>query len=119
MVEPTPGHLTFTAAPNVEELEEINWISPSKVNIDNLYPGATAEYPITMHNGSEGMVEFAITTRQPDRVTEGYEPLPEEYLSWVNIEQPNPVLESKQTADVLIKVVMPKDASYAGKRAEF
>ena len=119
VVQPSEGELTFTATPEIEELKDVNWISPGKVSIGNLYPGATAEYPITVHNGYDDKVEFAITARQPDQVLEGYEALPLEYLSWVTISQPKLILGSKQTADVLIIVTMPEDALYAGKKAEF
>jgi len=53
-VEATPGELSFTATPDVEsKLVDKVWISPGKVMIDNLYPGAQAEYSITVHNGND------------------------------------------------------------------
>ena len=119
IVKPAEGQLSFSATPEMEELEDVNWVSPGKVSVENLYPGATAEYPITVHNGGDETAEFAIVVRQPDQATEDYEPLPEEYLSWVVIEQPDLVLEPKETADVLVTITMPETATYADRRAEF
>jgi hypothetical protein len=119
VVEPSPGKVAFSATPEIKELEDSNWISPGKIEVGNLYPGATAEYPITVHNGGDVTTEFSISVRTPDNTTEGYEPFPQMYFDWIVIEKPQLELEAKQTADVLIVVNMPEDADYSGKQVEF
>ena len=118
-VEATPGNLTFAATPDVEsKLADVNWISPGKVTIGNLYPGARAEYPITIHNGGDAEASFAVAVREPDYVADGYEPLPEEYHGWITISDSNPVIGPKQSLDVMITVTLPSDISYPGKNVE-
>ena len=119
LVEPSPGKLSFSATPDIEDLEDSNWISPGKVEVGNLYPGATAEYPLTVHNGGEVATEFSLCVRQPDNTTVGYDPFPKIYFDWVVIDKPLLDLDAKQTADVLIIIKMPEDADYSGKQVEF
>lgn len=46
--------------------EDNDWISPGKVNIANFRAGARAEYPITVHNGSDGVtIEVKQITTNP------------------------------------------------------
>jgi hypothetical protein len=35
------------------ELYDKIWISPGKVEVGNFFPGARAEYPLTIHNGND------------------------------------------------------------------
>jgi len=46
--------------------EDSTWISPGKVNIGNFFPGATAEFPLTIHNGND---QKLLETRQTFSVT--------------------------------------------------
>jgi hypothetical protein len=118
-VTSSPGKVSFSAVPEIKEMEDSNWISPGKVEVGNLYPGATAEYPLTVHNGGDATTEFSITVRTPDNTSEGYETFPEIYFDWVTVTTPELELEAKQTADVLIIIDMPDDADYPGKNVEF
>lgn len=119
-VDTTPGELSFTVTPDIEaKLIDDCWISPGKVNIDNLQPGASAEYPLTIHNGRDVETSFTVTVRAPDNVAEGYERLPEEYYSWITLSDPNPVIAPKQSVDVMVVVAMPEEAVYPDKDAEF
>jgi len=96
-VEATPGELSFTATPDVEsKLVDKVWISPGKVMIDNLYPGAQAEYSITVHNGNDLETPFAVTVRAPDHVGSGYEPLPEEYCSSITLSHSHPAMAPRE-----------------------
>lgn len=46
--------------------DDADWLSPGKVNIANFKAGAVAEYPITVHNGSDGVtVEVKKVTTDP------------------------------------------------------
>jgi len=92
------------------ELYDKIWISPGKVEVGNFYPGARAEYPVTIHNGNDEPAEFSITYRVADNTAEGYDQAPAAAQAWVIIEDPAPVLEAFETREVLIAVVMPEDA---------
>jgi len=47
-----------------------HWITPGKVSIGNYYPGATAEYNLTIHNGSDGrFTETLQVTTAPGETT--------------------------------------------------
>ena len=92
------------------ELYDKTWVSPAKVEIGNFYPGARAEYMISIHNGSDEPAEFSVSYRVTDNITEGYEPAPADAESWVTIEDPAPVLAAKETREALITVEMPEDA---------
>ncbi len=92
------------------ELYDKTWISPGKVEVGNFFPGARAEYPITIHNGNDEPAEFSVTFQVPGNTAEGYDPTPSAVQDWIIIADPTPVLEAKETREVLIAVVMPEDA---------
>jgi hypothetical protein len=92
------------------ELYDKTWISPAKVEVGNFYPGARAEYTISLHNGSDGLAEFSVSYRVSNNITEGYEPAPAAAQDWVIIADPAPVLAAKETREVLIAVEMPEYA---------
>jgi len=118
------GLLLAGCAPKVETLEpspelyDEVWISPGKVNVGNFYPGARAEYQLTIHNGNDQPTEFSVTFRVPGEAAEGFVTAPSEAQDWVIIADPTPVLKAKETKDVLIAVEMPKDAK-APEKWEF
>ena len=101
------------------ELYGQNWISPGKVNVGNFHAGASAEWPITIHNGSEEPTKFEISFKQPNAVDEGFVIAPEIVQDWVIISEPTPVLEGYETREVLIALVMPEDAVSPGPQWEF
>ncbi len=92
------------------ELYDKIWISPGKVEVGNFFPGARAEYPLTIHNGNDEPTEFSVTFQVPGSTAEGYDTAPSAAEGWVIIEDPAPVLAAKETRDMLIAVVMPEDA---------
>lgn len=131
-VEPTPsnpanyttvdGGLIYSAIPNASSsiesrMIDVNWISPGKVTIENLYGGAQAEYSMRIHNGSDQATIFQITARQPDATS--VEKLPAECLNWVIIPQKAVYVSAKGTTDALITVKMLDDSVYKGKNYEF
>jgi len=54
----SPNRLPESTITNTEDTsgymppENSTWVYPGKVNIGNFYPGARAEYPLTIHNGN-------------------------------------------------------------------
>jgi len=93
-------------------------IDPGKVYIDNLYPGAQAEFPITIYNQNDYETTFVVTAREPDYTDEdeGYDALP--YLEWVTVTPGRVIIGANDTGEVLITVAMPEDADYSGKKSE-
>ena len=111
----TTPDITFPSEPP----QDMTWISPGKVMIGNFFPGARAEWPLTIHNGNDGVATFAIAYRQPGYVAEGYVAAPPEVESWVIIADATPVLMPKETREVIIAVDMPEDAVSPGPQWEF
>lgn len=101
------------------ELYDRTWISPGKVIIGNFYPGARAEYPVTVHNGNEASCSFTITCRPADHVDEPYVKAPSEVQDWVMIVDPTPVLAPKETKDILVTLEMPEDVEVFAPQWEF
>jgi hypothetical protein len=97
------------------ELKDKTWISPGKVEVGNFYPGARAEYDLNIHNGKDEPAEFSVIFREPGTAAEGFVVAPEEAQDWVIIADPAPVLAAKETRQVLIAVVMPKNAEAPAK----
>ena len=93
-------------------------IDPGKVYIDNLYPGAWAEFPITVYNQGDSEATFVVRAREPDYTAEdeGYDALP--YLEWVIVNPGRVIIGASDKDDVLITVTMPEDADYSGKKSE-
>lgn len=86
------------------------WVSPGKVNISNFYPGARAEYPITIHNGNDIDTSFAVLYRYPDHVAEKYSKSSKQVQNWIIIADSTPILMPFETRDVLVALAMPEDA---------
>jgi len=91
-------------------------IEPGKVTIENLYPGAEADVPITIYNQNDYASTFLVKARSPDYTETGYEPLP--YLDWISIEPEQVTIDAQETSEVLVVIIMPEDAVYSGKKAE-
>ena len=103
--------------PGPELYDEV-WISPGKVNVSHFFPGARAEYPLTIHNGNDQKTEFAISYRVATNPDEDYVVAPDGAEDWVIIADPTPVLAAKETKEVLIALEMPEDAA-APEKWEF
>lgn len=95
------------------------WVSPGKVNIGNFYPGARAEYPVTIHNGNDTVATFSVIYRHPDHVATGYAKPPPEAQDWVIIADSTPILMPKETRDVLVVLAMPEEVKIESNKWEF
>lgn len=102
-----------TQAPVVmagEPPEDRTWISPGKVQVGNFFPGARAEWGITIHNGADEDRRFKVEYRKADRVQEGFGFAPEGAKDWIIIANADPVLAPKETRDILVVLDLPIDA---------
>jgi hypothetical protein len=91
-------------------------IDPGKVQIDNLYPGAEAEFTIKVYNQNDYDSTFTIFPRSPDYTETNYEVFP--YFNWIVI-TPNEVKVAPQdNTEVRVLVTMPEDSDYFNRRSE-
>ena len=95
----------------------VDWISPGKVTIENLYKGSQAEYSMRIHNGGKSATIFQITSRQPDGIRD--DKLPWDCMDWVQIPQGAVYIPAKSTVEVPVIVKMLKDTDMKGKTYEF
>lgn len=102
-----------------EPPSDVTWMSPGKVNIGNFYPGARAEYPITIHNGNDTTASFNVTYRYPDHVGDGYTKPSINSQDWVIIADSTPILASGETRDILVVLAMPAGAISSSPKWEF
>ena len=99
--------------------DDMNWISPGKVNVTNFYPGARAEYPVTVHNGNDTACSFAVGYRYPDHAGDDWM-LPDiDVQDWVIVADATPLLAPKETRDILVTLKMPEDADIFAPQWEF
>lgn len=99
--------------------DDMNWISPGKVNVANFYPGARAEYPVTVHNGNDTACNFAVSYRNPDHVDGDFVKPDTEAQDWVIVADATPLLAPKETRDILVTLKMPEDADIFAPQWEF
>jgi len=91
-------------------------IDPGKVYIDNLHPGAKADFLINVYNQSEQEVAFEVKARGPDYTEVGYDAL--SYLGWITITPDRLTIAANKQSEVRVVVTMPADADYSGKKSE-
>jgi hypothetical protein len=114
-----PSTNEATQGSGVQPPDDMNWISPGKVIVTNFYPGARAEYPITVHNGNSVSTSFTIACRPADHVDEPYVKAPPYIQDWVMVVDPTPVLAARETRDILVTLEMPEDAEVFAPQWEF
>lgn len=118
-----PPTRTPISSPTSEYLNEppsnVTWISPGKVEVGNFYPGATAEWPIRVHNGNDEETEFTIKYRYPDHVGDGFVFPTDEVEDWITIETDSLTFNPHETKDILVVLHMPSNADTPGDKWEF
>ena len=91
-------------------------IDPGKVFVDNLFPGAEADYKITVYNQNDYETTFAVKVREPDYTEIDYEPFP--HLDWISIEPEQVTIDAHENSEIMVVIIMPEDAVYSGQKAE-
>jgi hypothetical protein len=91
-------------------------IDPGKVQIDNLYPGATAEFKIGVFNQQDYERTFSVVPRLPDYTEDGYDTFSN--LEWISISPHEVLVQPFESAEVTIVILMPEKAEYSGKSSE-
>jgi len=101
-------------------LKEGFGIKGSSITFKNVYSGYTATIPVTLVNGQDKDRYFELSTRVPSKVSDGYEPIPLEYLDWIIIEEPTADLTAGETYQVPVTLDIPEDleSEIEGKKYE-
>jgi hypothetical protein len=98
--------------------EDTTWISPGKVFIEGLFPGARAEWTLVVHNGNDEDAPFLVAYKEPSHVEAGYELPVAECPDWLVITETTPVLAPKETRDILMALDIPEDAAIPADKWE-
>jgi hypothetical protein len=93
-------------------------VSPSEVHIDNLPPGETSEFELTIHNKEELAHNFTLTTFQPpeEERREGRAEFPDG--SWISFSSPETEVAANSEAAVTVTITIPREPKWAGKEWE-
>jgi len=120
---PSSSPATQEPFPWPEDKVNDTGIIPPKVKVSNFSPGATAKFPLTIHNGNDQPAQFSLTFLAAGDVDADtgyvYIAAPQEAQDWVIIADPAPVIAAKGTAYVLIALEMPEGATAPAERWEF
>jgi len=95
------------------------WVSPGKVFISNYYPGARAEYEITIHNGEDVDSGFEIAYKVPDYTDAGYAKATEELGRYVSVGDKVVTLRPDEIRKVLVVLEVPKGIEVPWGKWEF
>ena len=98
------------ASPQTSELSDKTWLSPGKIQVNNVLPGNRIEQNITINNGSGVATTFLIYYRTPDYVEDNFVMAPVEAVNWVNISQASVLLAPREQKEIQIILDLPNDA---------
>jgi hypothetical protein len=115
---PTIKPVPVSISPVQTDAEATIKILPDHVFVSNFDDGDTAEYPITIHNGTNQEVTMSISYMIPNRVAEGYAFGTEEQAAWFSYEGDN-VFAPYETRDITAILTMPKKTKAPAEKWEF
>ncbi len=99
--------------------QDVNFsVIPAEVHIDNLLPGESAEFELTIHNKDEIAHNFTITTFPPpeEERREGRAQFPSD--SWISFSCPRIEIASTSQANATVTVTIPQEQKWAGRHWE-
>jgi len=93
-------------------------ISPAEVHINDLPPGETTEFDLTIHNKEELAHNFTLTTFQPpkEEIREGRAEFPDD--SWISFSSPEIEVAANSADNVTVTIAIPREPKWAGKEWE-
>jgi hypothetical protein len=93
-------------------------VSPAEVHIDDLSPGETSEFALTIHNKEELAHNFTFSTFQPpeEERREGRAEFPDD--SWISFSSPAIEVDANSEVTVTVTVAIPREPEWAGKEWE-
>ncbi len=105
-------------APQAAQTEDKTWLSPGKIQVNNLRPGNSIKQKIKLHNGNEQATKFSIYYRMPDYVENNFIPAPDDARDWIIIAEDSPVLAPQETKEIQVVLDLP-DKAQTPERWEF
>jgi hypothetical protein len=102
--------------PSFALAQEVNiGVSPAEVHVDNLPPGETAEFELTIHNRDETAHNFTITAFAPpaEERREGRAEFPDP--NWISFWPPQITVAAGSQANATVTVAIPKEQKLAGR----
>lgn len=105
--------LLVVSLPSFTPVQDFS-VSPAEVTIENLSPGETAEFELTIHNKDAAAHVFTITTFQPQERErrEGRAEFPDD--SWISFSPQEIEVAANSEANVKVAVSMPPNTKWAG-----
>jgi len=93
-------------------------VSPAEVHIDDLSPGETSEFELTIHNKEELTHNFTLTTFQPpeEQRRVGRDEFPDD--SWISFSSAEIEVAANSEAAVNVTLTIPREPKWAGKEWE-
>ena len=93
-------------------------VSPAEVHIDDLPPGETSEFALTIHNKEELSHNFTLSTFQPpeEERREGKAEFPDD--NWISFSPPAIEVIENSEATVTVTIAIPREPEWAGKEWE-
>lgn len=110
--------ITYVEDRGIPDLLEGFGIYGASVELDGVYPGWSGTVPLTLVNGQDRDRLFVIYAVSPVKTIEGFEALPEKYLYWLTVEEPEVTVPEGEVRQINITLAIPHDVDYAGKFAE-
>jgi len=102
--------------PSFTLAQDINLgVSPAEVRIDDLPPGETAEFNLTIYNKDDVPHVFTIATFQPpeEERREGRAEFPDD--RWISFSSPGINVAANSEANVTVTVVIPREQKWASQ----
>jgi hypothetical protein len=90
-------------------------VSPAEVHVDDLHPGETAEFELTIHNKDELAHNFTIAAFQPpeEERREGRAEFPDD--SWISFSSSSEIEVGARSEDnVTVTVIIPREQKWTG-----
>jgi len=93
-------------------------VIPAEVHIDDLDPGDTAQFELTIHNKDEMAHNFSISTFPPpeEERREGRAQFPSD--SWISFSSPRVEIAASSQANATVTVTIPQEQKWAGRHWE-
>jgi hypothetical protein len=83
------------------------WLSPGKIQIDNLRHDNSVKQKIKIHNGNKQAAKFSIYYRIPDYVENNFIAAPADARDWVIIDEDSPVLAPEEIKEIQVVLDLP------------
>jgi hypothetical protein len=103
-------------SPSLTLAENVNFgVVPAEIHIDNLLPGNSTEFEVTIHNKDAIAHNFTVTSFLPpkEQRREGRAEFPDD--SWISFSSPRIEIAANSQAHATITVAIPQEQRWAGR----